>query len=410
MSSTSARLREVMTTRVEAPEVAPAPAGLRWLFASTAAAVTGQGMLTAAAPLLAASLTRDPVPVALVAAATWLPWLVVGLVSGALVDRWDTRRVMVATDLARAVLMVTFGALVLTGHASVWLLAAAALAVGLGSCFFDPASQSEILSLVGRDRLLLARANGTFWAIDTLARSLIGPTVGVLLFAAARGLPFLAQGVLLGVSGLLLLGLPRRAVRAAGQGGPILGEIREGLRTLVASDVLRRNAVSMALYNVAYNVAFATLILVLQDRLHIGSITFGVLLASGAVGGIAGGWIARHLTWSATGAYALGFLVQAVAWVLVLVAPSTWVAGVGFVLVGCVSTLVSAVGGAASQAVTPAGMVARVTSVTRVVGLGAAAVGSALSGLIAAAGGLSAPILVASAFLALSGAWAYLRR
>jgi predicted MFS family arabinose efflux permease len=282
--------------------------------------------------------------------------------------------------------------------------------IGIGSCFFDPASQTEIPLIVGRDRAALARANGTFWAIDTLARALVGPTAGALLFAWSRGAPFLTQGILLAMSGLLLLGLPRRAPRGRTSDGPLMSEVRDGLRVLWASDVLRRNAVSMGTYNLAYNIAFATLILLLQDNLHLSSIGFGLLLACGALGGVVGGWIARHVTWSATAAYALGFAVQAAAWLVVLVAPHAWIAGLAFAMIGVVSILVSAVGGTASQMATPEGMLGRVTSVTRLVGLGAAAVGSAMSGVIADIGGLSAPIVVAAVVLAISASWAFLRR
>jgi len=83
------------------------------LLASTAISLTGDGAFLAAAPLLAAALTRNPVAVSTVTAAVYVPWLVFGLPAGALVDRWHRRRVMVTADLARAgVLAVLVGAMV----------------------------------------------------------------------------------------------------------------------------------------------------------------------------------------------------------------------------------------------------------------------------------------------------------
>ncbi len=398
-----------MTRAGESPAIGTSR-GLRWLFGSTAAAVTGQGAVTAAAPLLAASLTRDPVEIAIVAAAAWAPWLLIGLQAGALVDRWDPRRVMVTTDLIRAGVMLTFGMLVLWGHATTSLLTCALLIVAAGSCFFDPASQSAIPIIVGRDRTDLAKANGTFWSIDTLSRTLIGATVGAVLFSRNPAWPFLGQGALLLGSGLMLLGLPKRRYESRSDPRKIREEIRTGIRTLWLSDVLRRNAVLMGIYNVAYNLSFATLILLLQRNLNITSVLFGVLLASAAVGGVFGGWLARHLNWMPTSAYAVGFAVQAGGWLLVLAAPNVPVATVGFVAIGAVSTLVSAVGGAASQAATPDGMLGRVTSATRLAGLGAASVGSLMSGVVAVLGGLAAPGLLASAILVLAATWATVHR
>src|SRR3954451_14535957 len=83
------------------------------LLASTAISITGDGAFLAAAPLLAAALTRNPIAVSTVTAAVYVPWLVFGLPAGALVDRWHRRRVMVSADLARAaVLAVLVGAMV----------------------------------------------------------------------------------------------------------------------------------------------------------------------------------------------------------------------------------------------------------------------------------------------------------
>src|SRR6266540_6306135 len=92
--------------------------GVGPLLASTGISVTGDGALIAAAPLLAASLTRNPVAVSTVTAAFYLPWLLVGLAAGALVDRWARRPVMVAADIVRAVILATLAALVFTGTAN----------------------------------------------------------------------------------------------------------------------------------------------------------------------------------------------------------------------------------------------------------------------------------------------------
>src|SRR5690349_9445068 len=107
-------------------ELRPSPSdrrGLRLLLASTGVAITGQGMVLTAAPLLAASVTRNPLAVSVVTAASYAAWLIIGLPAGALVDRWPLRAVMVITDLLRCAALGVFAVLTATGHAAVWLLA-----------------------------------------------------------------------------------------------------------------------------------------------------------------------------------------------------------------------------------------------------------------------------------------------
>src|SRR3954469_5350550 len=96
--------------------------GLNLLLASTAVAVAGQGMVVAAAPLLAASLTSSPLAVSAVAAASPAARLVMGLPAGALVDRLSRRKVMIVTDALRAGLLVCLTLSIIFGFASIWLL------------------------------------------------------------------------------------------------------------------------------------------------------------------------------------------------------------------------------------------------------------------------------------------------
>ena len=189
-------------------ESSRAASGFSWLLGSTASAVTAQGALAVAAPLLAASLTRSPIAVATVAACAWLPWLLVGLAAGALAERWPHRRVMVLTDAIRAALLVALVVAILVGWASIPLLALIVFGVGVGGCFFDPSAQSELPELVGRDPDRLARANATYWSVDTMARTLVGASLGGVTFAVHPVAPFLLAGALLAASALLLTQLP----------------------------------------------------------------------------------------------------------------------------------------------------------------------------------------------------------
>lgn len=390
-----------MTTTEQAAQTATRH-GLGRLLGSTGVAITGHGMLTAAAPLMAASLTRNPLAVSAVTAGSYAAWLFVGLPAGALVDRWSRRRVMVTTDLLRACVLLGLAVLILVGHANVAAVVLTVFLIGVGSCFFDPAAQAAIPAVVGRDKGVLSRANGRMWALDTFGRSLAGPPLGAALFSIAAVLPFAIDGVALLSSALILSGLGALAVTGDGvQPERLVRAVRKGVSYLFHQRELRHLTFAMAAYNLGYNLAFATLVLFAQDHLGVSDFGYGLLVAAMALGGVAGGWIAPRLPsrFTPLHAYALALALQSLAWVIVVVVQSPWVAGAGLALVGVASTTVSVVGGSARQLLTPDSMLGRVVSVTRLLGIGSAAIGALLGGGIADAGGVVIPFIVAAAAL-----------
>lgn len=130
---------------------ADAPAwrgGFGRLWGAAVVSRFGDGMRAAALPLLAASLTRSPLLVSLVAAAGYAPWIVFGLLGGALADRVDRRRVMRTVDAVRAVLMGGFALAVGLGHADVTLLLVLAFALTTLQTLFDNAATSLLPAVV----------------------------------------------------------------------------------------------------------------------------------------------------------------------------------------------------------------------------------------------------------------------
>ena len=93
----------------------------RWLVASSWASNLGDGLMMAAGPLLVASQTHNPM---LVAGAAWppLPWLLFGLVAGALADRLDRRLMVMVMDALRAIVLAGLCVVIVTGHVNIWLV------------------------------------------------------------------------------------------------------------------------------------------------------------------------------------------------------------------------------------------------------------------------------------------------
>jgi MFS family permease len=377
--------------------------GVGPLLASTGISVTGDGALIAAAPLLAASLTRNPVAVSTVTAAFYLPWLLTGLVAGVLVDRWARRPVLVTADLVRAVILTVLAVLVFVHAINVLFLVSAVLLVGIAQCFFDSAAQAMIPAVVGRDKEALTHTNGRFWALDTMGRSLIGPPLGSTTFALNKTLPFVGDALSFFASAALVSRLPR-VPASVGPRERLLTALRDGLQHLIRTRDLRVLALSMGAYNFGYNAAIATFVLYAKGVLRVADAGYGILLAAMAVGGVIAGWRAAPLTrrLSYRQIQATAHLVQGLAWTGVAFAPNAVVVGILFMFLGAGSSLASVAVGSARQALTPDELLGRVVSAFRLFGLGAAGLGALAGGVIASWQGLRTPLLVAAALVILA--------
>src|SRR5438874_1865714 len=219
----------------------PRPANARRvtpLLVATGISVTGDGAVLAAAPLLAAALTQDPIAVSAVTAGFYLPWLVFSLPAGALVDRWPRRRVMVSTDLLRFAVLAGLVGMIAARRITVPLLVIAAILVGMAQTFFDSAAQAIIPAVVGREKENLARVNGRYWAVDTMGRTLLGPPLGSALLALRRVLPFAVDALSFLASAALVRLLPEPA-SARGPRERVDAAVRAGMRHLFQTRDLR---------------------------------------------------------------------------------------------------------------------------------------------------------------------------
>jgi MFS family permease len=169
-----------------------------------------------------------------------LPWLLTALPAGAIVDRVQPRQVVVVAHLLRAVLTGGLVAAIVTGHASVPLICAFALALTTAETFAYPASQVLMVELAGPEKL--HEANSKFFTVQAVGLYLAGPLAAGALFALGPALAFAVDGVSFVVAAALIVGLPNFAPKVIpGQAGrpKLLGEVGEGLRLLAGNSGLR---------------------------------------------------------------------------------------------------------------------------------------------------------------------------
>ncbi|MEU0396190.1 MFS transporter, partial [Streptomyces sp. NPDC006208] len=186
----------------------------------TAAVVSrfGDALRTAAMPLLAASLTDDPLLIAAVTAFGYLPWLLFGLLGGAVADRVDQRRAMWAVDLLRGALMGAFALAVRLDHASIALLLGLAFTLTTLQTLFDNAATALLPSLV--PDAALGSANARLMTAQQIAGGLVAAPVVPVLLVAGAAVPYAADAVTYVLAAALIASLrPSAPDRAAGGGG-----------------------------------------------------------------------------------------------------------------------------------------------------------------------------------------------
>lgn len=387
----------------------PAPSASRlsrdyWrLWWANAISSTGDGAFVAALPLLAVTITRDPRLVSVVTAATYLPWLLLSLPAGAVVDRYDRATLMWRAQAVQAAVVTIIAVLVVVHQANIEVLAAGGLLLGSAEVIFSNAAQAVLPALVPPE--LLAKANGSQQVSLTVGESFLGPPAGSLLFAAAAALPFGLDAVSFAGSAALLARLPRTGGAPTDAKHPsIRAQVAEGLRWLARHRLLRVVAVLLGIYNFANQMGQAILVLLATQTLHVSTRGYGLLLAASAVGSVVGGLVSPILT------RRLGMLlslvlpafIDAAAFVGIGLAPGPVVVAALLASQGFAAAMWNVVTVSLRQRVVPGHLLGRVNSVYRMLGWGLMPLGALAGGFVAHAAGLRAPYIVAGLLCAVS--------
>ncbi|MER7810184.1 MFS transporter [Streptomyces sp900116325] len=381
-------------------DVQKLPAGFGRLWTAQTVSSLGDGVTHAALPLLALTLTRDPMALAVVTAAGTLPWLLFGVVGGALVDRWDRRRTMWVTDAARAVLLAIPAAAAALDVLSIPLLAAVAFLLGLGGLFFDTAATAYLPDLLGRNPALLERANSRLRGAQTAASGFAGPPAGSALLALGRAVPLLADAVSFALSALLVRSLPAAPLPKEARAS-LLQQARAGASYVFRDRLLLGLALRPAVGNVAFLAVETVLALFAHDRLGIATIGFGLLLTAEATGGLLGAGIASFLGRRlGTGtALTCTAAVEGLAILGLAAAPNPYVAGLALAVCGAGMGATMVLGPSLRQAIVPAHLMGRVASTSRMLAMCAAPFGAFLGGWLATTYDVRTPLYAAAGLL-----------
>jgi MFS family permease len=357
----------------------------------------GDGMFLTAFPLLAATLTRDAVTIAGVTVASRLPWLLFSLIAGAIADRVNRRRLMVAADVVRTAMVALLSIAVITDVAHVWELYLCAFGLGIGETLHANAAQALIPVLVEND--VLVKANARLTGAQVITENFAGPPLGAALFGVAAAVPFVVDTASFIAAAGLVAAIPDAPAPAVSVARPGLrADIAEGLRFLWGHRVLRRLVTILGALNFSYYATEAVLILYTFQRLHAGKGVYAVLFLAIAAGTLATQSLITPLEQRVGRIVTIkiAFWLWALPLVGLVFTTRPAVAIVCFFGLGCGDGLWRVLTVTLRQVLTPNHLMGRVNSAYRMVAQGVIPLGAGFGGALAKLFGIRAPFVAAA--------------
>ncbi len=239
-------------------------------------------------------LGAGPLEIAILRALQLIAGLIVGLFAGAWVDRLRRRPIMIAADLGRAVLLGSIPVAGLVGALTIGQVYLVAFLAALLTTFFDVADRSYLPTLVEPDQLV--RANAALTASASIAEFSAFGISGFLiqLFSApiaiaVDAVSFLASAILIGT-----IRAPEPARPAVADREPVLDEIRDGLRVVAGSPILRAITGATASAHVLWGVFGTSFLLFATQDVGLGPAAIGIIAGLGGVGALVGALIAER--------------------------------------------------------------------------------------------------------------------
>ncbi|MGI5403432.1 MFS transporter [Streptomyces sp. CA-135486] len=356
------------------------------LVGFTAITNLADGVTKVVLPLMATQLTDSPAQVAGVGLTLTLPWLLVALHVGVLVDRFDRRLLLWLADGARMLVIAALLGLALQDSVTIPALYVAGLVLGIAEVVALTCAATLVPSAVapaGQER-----ANAWVAGAETACNEFCGPFVGGLLVAAGASvaLGWTGVGYLIGTLILVfLVGRFKPGTDGTRPTGSVNERIAEGVRFLWQQRLLRLMALALTVLSACWGAWLALMPLVATSLMHLDSREYGILLSALGAGGLIGALTVTTVNrllgrrWSMF-ADLIGTAAMVAAPVL---STNLWVVATGAFLGGMGGILWTVNSRTISQRLVPSGMLGRYNAAARLFSWGAMPLGAGLVGLLA---------------------------
>jgi len=341
----------------------------------------GSSITLFALPLLVYKLTGSALNLGITTAAEFMPYLLFGLILGAWTDRVDRKRMMIGTDIARALIIASIPLLYAFGLLVVWWIYVVGFVHATLTICFEAGQFAAIPSLVNQDDLVTA--NGRIQASYSGA-SILGPLLaGVLVTQVPLAVLMLIDAFSFLLSSFSLV-LIKKRFNTGEKRAPtsIRSDVVEGLRYVLGHPVLRNISIMMAMVNFVGTTAYAQLIYFAKVRLQASDFQASLLYSAGSLGvvilALAAGPLRKRLSFSTVALGAL--MLEGILTVVFSLMRMYWVAAVLWTLIGGLGILFNINTSSLRQAIVPNHMLGRVISIASVLAWSAIPLGSLLGG------------------------------
>jgi len=382
----------------------------RRYISGQAISLIGTWMQMTAQAWLVLTLTHSSTALGIVIALQTLPVLLFGPYGGVIADRVDKRRLMIALQSAMGLQALALGVLTVAGVVHLWEIGVLAALLGFNNAFENPARQSFMLELVGKEHLRNAVSLNS--VLVNVARA-IGPAVaGILIATVGDGVCFLVNAGSFVAVVASLMTMDRRALRPTEPTPRARGQLREGLHYVRNTPGL---AVPLVMMGVAGCLTYefqVTLPVMASRGLHVGATGFGFMTASMGVGAVVGGLLVAARGKTGLRPLVLAALAFGVTMSLATLAPNLPLELAALAFAGGASISFMSTGNSTLQLTAAPEMRGRVMSLWFVAFQGSTPIGGPIVGYLMAVAGARAGLGLGAVtcLLVAFGGWIALRR
>lgn len=374
--------------------------GFNRLFSASVISNLADGLLAVAAPLLAITLTKDPVLISMLSAFVMLPWLLFAIPIGLIVDRVDKRLLVTFTNSLRFVIAGLVALAITTDTITIYWLLLATFLVGICEVAADTAAQSLIPVIL--DKKNFERANSRLNIAETVIQNFVGAPLSGFLYATAIVLPFMLNSIGFLIAAIFVFLIPAHLIAQSSTDVEIneepksfIGDIKFGLKYLWNDHNLRGLVTVTTTLGFFYSLSTSTMILFLTEVLELQAKFFGVLMAGAGSGAVLGGLLTPALSkkFGRGAILAVAIFISSITVLFQGLAPNFWIFGlIGFIssfaitnwnilLMSCYQVLI------------PAELYGRIHGARRTFVWGVMPIGAFTGGVIAHSG-LRVPLIV----------------